>query len=95
MRQLHKINVTNIFNSIVEDYSQLDISNIKQTDYPCNKSYCIDDYIYQVELNLLEISDDYVHVSVGISEGGISDYFPFSHSFIVYTDGKVEGKINM
>ena len=41
---------------------------------------------YQVEVDLLECNDRYVHVSVAVSNGGLSDFFPKSGSFLAYAD---------
>jgi len=41
---------------------------------------------YQVEVVLLERNDKYVHVSVGVSNGGLSSFFPKSASVLAYAD---------
>jgi hypothetical protein len=42
---------------------------------------------YEVEVDLLERNDKYVHISVAVSDGGISSFFPKSDSFLVYARG--------
>jgi hypothetical protein len=41
---------------------------------------------YQVEVDLLERNDKYVHVSVAVSNGGLSSFFPKSRDFLAYAD---------
>lgn len=41
---------------------------------------------YGVELILLERNDKYAHISVAVSNGGLSSFFPKSTSFLAYAD---------
>jgi hypothetical protein len=41
---------------------------------------------YQVEVDLLERNDKYVHVLVAVSNGGLSSFFPKSADFLAYAD---------
>ena len=43
---------------------------------------------YEVELDLLERNDQYVHVSVAIDNGGLSAFFPKSCGVIAYADNR-------
>jgi hypothetical protein len=43
---------------------------------------------YEVEAVLLEKNDHYVHVSVAVSDGGLSNFVPKSSSVIAYRDAK-------
>jgi hypothetical protein len=43
---------------------------------------------YQVEVDLLEHNDDYVHVLVSVDDGGWSAFCPTSYSLIAYADGR-------
>ena len=45
---------------------------------------------YQVEVELLECEAEYVHVLVGIDDGGWRAFKPLSTDFLVYRDGRVE-----
>jgi hypothetical protein len=45
---------------------------------------------YDVEVQSLEITKEYIHVGVAVSSGGLSSYLPASGSFIVYKNGRVE-----
>ena len=44
----------------------------------------------QVEVQLLEVTDAYVHVSVCADDGGWRAFKPLCASFLVYRDGRVE-----
>jgi hypothetical protein len=46
---------------------------------------------YHLEVDLLEDTDEYVHVSVAVcsEKAGWSCYHPLSTSFLVYADGRV------
>jgi len=41
---------------------------------------------YQVEVVLLERNDKYVHVSVAVSNGGLSSFFPKSGGVLAHAD---------
>ena len=43
---------------------------------------------YEVELVLLERNDQHVHVSVAVSNRGLSAFFPKSGSFLAYADNR-------
>jgi len=45
---------------------------------------------YQVEVQLLERTADYVHVLVSVDDGGWRAFVPVSSSFIVHRDGRLE-----
>lgn len=46
---------------------------------------------YQIEVQLLEKNNDYVHVSISIDDGKMfRAMFPLSDSFILHKDGRVE-----
>lgn len=44
---------------------------------------------YQVEVQVLENTPDYLHVSVAVDGGGLSAFKPLTGSFIAYRDGRV------
>ena len=43
---------------------------------------------YEVEVDLLERNDQYVHLSVAVSNGGLSAFFPKSGSFLAYANNR-------
>jgi hypothetical protein len=43
---------------------------------------------YEVEITLLEKNDQYVHIGVAVSSGGLSSFLPKSTSVIVYATKK-------
>ena len=43
---------------------------------------------YQVEVDLLERNDQYVHIYVGVSDGGFSSFFPKATTFLAYADNR-------
>ncbi|MCP5113951.1 MAG: hypothetical protein GY953_24215 [bacterium] len=45
---------------------------------------------HQFEVQLLEDEDDYVHVGIGVDDGGWRAFAPLSTSFLVYRDGRVD-----
>lgn len=45
---------------------------------------------YQVEVQLLERTSGYVHVSIAVDDGGLNAFAPLSTSFLAYRDGRVE-----
>lgn len=65
-----------------------ELSNIySPITYECGAG----DNWYQVEVQLLEKNENYVHVSISIDDGKLlRTMFPISTSFIVYKDGRVE-----
>lgn len=44
---------------------------------------------YQVEVQLLEENEEYVHVSIAVDDGGLNALAPPCASFLVYRDGRV------
>ncbi len=65
-----------------------ELSQIKESiTYECGKG----DNWYQVEVQLLENLDEYVHVSIAVDDGGfLRSLSPYTDSFIKYKNGKVE-----
>lgn len=45
---------------------------------------------YQVEVQVLECNGEYVHVLIGVDDGGWRAFAPLNASFLVYEDGRVE-----
>lgn len=46
---------------------------------------------YQVEIQILEKTDEYVHFSVSVDDGKLlRSIFPLSTSIIIHKDGKIE-----
>ena len=45
---------------------------------------------YQVEVQLLESTPEYVHVSIGVDSGMRTAFKPLSASFLVFRDGRVD-----
>jgi len=45
---------------------------------------------YQVEVQVLEKTEEYVHVSVSVDDGGWRAFFPLTRSFLIYKDGRVD-----
>jgi hypothetical protein len=43
---------------------------------------------YEVEVVLLEKNEQYVHVAVAVSDGGLSSFLPKSSSVIAYREAK-------
>jgi hypothetical protein len=43
---------------------------------------------YQTEVILLEDTPEYVHVMVGVSDGGWRSFVPLTTTFLVYRDGR-------
>ena len=41
---------------------------------------------YQVEIDLIERNDKYVHILVAVSNGGFSSFFPKCASVLAYSD---------
>ena len=41
---------------------------------------------YEVEVDLLERNDKYMHISVAVSNGGLSSFLPKSADFLTYAD---------
>jgi hypothetical protein len=44
---------------------------------------------YQVEVQLLESTPEYLHVSIGVDSGFLTAFKPLSASFLVFRDGRV------
>ena len=45
---------------------------------------------YQVEVEMLESTPEYVHVSIGVDSDGCVSFKPLSTSFMVFRYGRVE-----
>jgi hypothetical protein len=45
---------------------------------------------YQVEVQVLECESEYVHILVGVDDGGWRAFAPLNTSFLVFRDGRVE-----
>ena len=45
---------------------------------------------YQVEVEMLESTPEYVHVSIRVDSGRLRSFKPFSTSFTVFRNGRVE-----
>jgi hypothetical protein len=45
---------------------------------------------YQVEVQLLESTPEYVHVWIGVDSGTLRAFKPLSASFLVFRDGRVD-----
>jgi hypothetical protein len=45
---------------------------------------------YEVEVQLLEDKSEYVHIGIAVDDGGRTVYKPICHSFLVYSDGRVD-----
>jgi hypothetical protein len=45
---------------------------------------------YQVEVEMLESTPEYVHVSIGVDSGRLRSFKPLSTSLMVFRDGRVE-----
>ncbi len=57
------------------------------TVYECG----VGDGWYQVEVQILEKNDKYVHIAVNVDDGGFPrSFIPLSTSFLVYKDGSVD-----
>lgn len=57
------------------------------TVYECG----IRDDWYQVEVQILEKNEEYVHIAVNVDDGKFPKAFvPFSTSFLVYKDGRID-----
>lgn len=48
------------------------------------------DDAYQVEVQLLEDEEEYLHVGLAVDDGGWRAFAPFCSSFLVYRDGRVD-----
>ena len=67
---------------------QLLSDELKQT--ACYVSECDDEKIHTY-VYLLEANDEYLNVSVHVSNSGLFRYFfPLSHNFLVFKNGRVE-----
>jgi hypothetical protein len=45
---------------------------------------------HQMEVEMLESTPEYVHVSIGVDSGRLLSFKPLSTSFMVFRDGRVE-----
>lgn len=45
---------------------------------------------YQVEVEVIEKTEHYVHVAVSVDDGGWRAFHPLSHSFLIYKDRRVD-----
>ena len=45
---------------------------------------------HQFEVQLLEDTEEYVHVSIGVDDGGWRAFTPLCAGFLVYRDGHVD-----
>jgi hypothetical protein len=89
MKKIYKKYAKDILKSLIEEYSRKSFNELTDLEYPVIKTYTKNNKTYQAELIKLEATDDYIHISVGVSAGGISDYLPFSDNILVYKDKAV------
>jgi hypothetical protein len=45
---------------------------------------------YQVEVQLLESTPEYLHISIGVDSGFLRSFKPLAASFVLFRDGRVE-----
>jgi hypothetical protein len=45
---------------------------------------------HEIEVTLLEATDDYIHVQTSIHDGGLVSLTPITSSFLIYRDGRIE-----
>ena len=80
-----------VLNREIDKYSKLSYGELLALDD--NISY-YSEYAggeYQIEINILEKENDYVHISVAVDDGSLSRSFaPLCSSFLVYKNGRVD-----
>jgi len=75
-----------IAEAICIEYKQKGYQALAELIYPVLLDIEHDNRVFQVEIVALEIEDDYVNISVDISSGWLSSYFPVFASVVVYKD---------
>lgn len=75
---------------VVDEYASKSYSELAGLDYPINYAYKEDDKLIQIEIDILEREKEYVHLSISVSGGGITDYIPVTRSYIAHSDGRIE-----
>ncbi len=90
MDKSQKEKARNVLKLVIDEYSIKPFAELGEMVFPQIRTYTVEQKAYQVEIDKLESTNEYIHISVGVSAGGISNYLPFSHSFLVYKDGKIE-----
>ena len=74
-----------------EKYANKSFEELSKIAKPVTYECGSDENWYQVEVQLLEKNDEYVHVSIAVDDGKLlKAMFPLSTSFIVHKDGRVE-----
>ena len=76
----------------MEEWGQKSYAQLVAIEYP--HVYSVEKRgapdVYKVEATLLEDNDEYIHVSVAVSRGGLSAFFPKASSVIVYRNVTAE-----
>jgi hypothetical protein len=85
--ELKKILNTEVDNWAKKPYSEfLDLALEMNVYYEQGEG----DSYYQVEVTMLEYTEDYVHIAISVNDGGWRAFKPLSHDFLVYKDGRVD-----
>ncbi len=75
---------------IIDEYSQKSYSELSAQQYPIIYEYVEDEQRFNVEIQCLEATNEYVHISIAVSSGGVSSYLPATGSVIVYKNGRIK-----
>jgi hypothetical protein len=90
MNKLLKEKGKEIINLEINDYSTKSFSEISKMQFPINKKYTIDQKVYQIKIVMLENTENYIHLSIEVDDGGFSAFLPLSDSFLIYKDGRMK-----
>ena len=69
-----------------EEFERMGYAHWKKQSYPIATEVSVGGKTLQVEVDLLEDTDDCLHIGISVDDGGLSAYFPPSTSFIVRKD---------
>ena len=59
-------------------------------DWPLHYEDDLDGFRYYAEVQKLEETPEYIHIGIGVDDGGIRAFSPLTSSIIIYTDGRVD-----
>ena len=87
---MKKNELKKILSQEIEKYRSKSYEELIGIIDPITYSYGSGESFYQVEVQVLEKNEEYVHVSVAVDDGRfLRAIAPLSHSFIVYKSGRV------
>lgn len=59
-------------------------------DWPLHYEDDLDGFRYYAEVDKLEETEKYIHIGIGVDDGGLRALVPLTSSILIYADGRVD-----